>query len=181
MLVGDWVRQTTPEPPTTNAAPEEIQAQHQSFRQLALMLRDSKVWPIPDVYAPKMSLVAVPVYGGDIHVYVSHVNVVLTGLMLDNLIDHQALVEERREIFLRDHFFVNGRFADPDEGIRRLRDVTIKLADGHELRRLHPDLGLNAYQNLITSQQILRDLERFFVEVFRGNRTLTVSGARAHS
>jgi hypothetical protein len=100
--------------------------------------------------------------------------------MLDRLIDHDTFMESRKEVFLRAHFFVDGRFTEHDKAIRDFRETAIRLLDGYELRRRNLELGLNTFQNLVTTQTVLKDIEGFFNEIFNGDdkRNPDVSGAR---
>lgn len=162
--------------------PERIilpSSSYMSHMQLSELLRESFVKDIPNMYSSDNSLLASHIYGSNIREYQQTIEKLQTDLMLDALVDHDKILEKRNVVFLRTFFYVNGKFIDPEKGIKGLRDLAIRLVDGYELRRLHPDLGLNTHQNLITTHRVLIDLTEFFVEIFNGKRGDFISIARS--
>ena len=150
-----------------------------SHMQLSELLRESFVKDIPNMYSSDNSLLASHIYGSNIREYQQTIEKLQTDLMLDALVDHDEILEKRNVVFLRTFFYVTGKFIDHEKGIKGLRDLAIRLVDGYELRRLHPDLGLNTHQNLITTHRVLIDLTEFFVEIFNGKRGDFISIARS--
>ena len=148
------------------------------FNDLAKMLRNSSSTEIPNIYSPNNSLIAVPVYGRNIDDYRKQLETLLENLMMDKLIDHDTFMESRQEVFLRAHFFIDGRFADHEKAILQFRETAIRMVEGYELRRRNLELGINTFQNLVTTQGVLRDIQGFFNEIYNGNnRNSHVSGA----
>ncbi len=150
-----------------------------SHEALSELLRESFVKDIPNMYSPDNSLLASHIYGKDIKQFQQIIEKLQNDFMLDRLVGHEEIMSRRGEVFLRSFFYADGAFMDPAKGIKELRSAAIRLVEGYELRRLHPNLGLNTHQNLVTTHQVLVDLTEFFVEVFNGKRNDSVSIARS--
>lgn len=144
---------------------------------LSKMLRATLSEEIPNVHSSDNGLLAAHVYGRNIKEYDDNLKHLLACLMLDTLVDHERFAAQRSAVFLKNYFYANGVFLDSKSSIKNFREIAIKLTEGYELRRMYPDLGFNTHQNLITTHQVLVDLNEFFTEIYNGNRNNYVSGA----
>lgn len=175
-LLGVIKHTETPIEINPTPVPESTYATHM---MLSSLLRASYSRDVPNIHSSDKGLLSSHVYGRNIQEYIYNLKNLLTCLMVDTLVDHDKLVAQRDAVFLKNYFYANGVFLDTEKSIRECRDIAIRLTEGYELRRLHPDLGLNTHQNLITTHQVLVDLTEFFTEIYNGNRNDLVSGARS--
>lgn len=117
------------------------------------------------IFSSDKSIMRGPAYGGDVIEYANYVSQVADALLLDKPFNHNNLVNNRADVYIRD-LFINqfGNPIDPVKGIVELKTQSIRLADGYTLRTLHPNLGVNTYHNTNTAIMVLKDLDVFFKE-----------------
>lgn len=117
------------------------------------------------IFSSDKSIMRGPAYGGDVNEYTKYVSELADALLSDKPFNHNNLVDNRAEVYIRDLFIdKTGEPIEPVNGISRLKDQSIRLADGLELRSLHPHLGLHTHHNSNTARMVLKDLDVFFKE-----------------
>lgn len=122
-------------------------------------------------YSSDKSLLRSFVYGGDVNEFTKQVSQLADALLLDKSFNHDWLIDNRSEQYVRDIFTSrNGEFIDPVSAIIGLKGESIRLADGLELRAKHPELGVHTFNNLQTARLILTDIDKFFKESCDGYR-----------
>ena len=87
-------------------------------------------------------------------------------LMLDEPIAHERLMGVRQVVYLRDVFSPSEGSEIAIQQFKSLYRLTLRIVEGYELRRLRVDLGEYTFNNLVTVQQVLQDLQGLFAELF---------------
>lgn len=150
----------SPPPPTYRESP------HPSYDAFHRFLEGVEFLPYPRVFHPLYQSLAGPIYGKTFIEHIQRMESMYHQLMLDNPINHEALMAHRQIVYLRDVF-------SPAEGsqvaiqqFKSLYRLTRRIVEGYELRRGRDDLGECTFNNLVTVQQVLYDLQGLFLELF---------------
>lgn len=155
-----------PEPPPVTTESETIN----SYQNLIRFLKSSMALSRPAVFSSNNSLLSCYSYG-DIYDFIRITQETLEALMLDQSYDFESWVQKRTPTLIRSIFVTsNGEFPDVEKTLQELRWVTLRLAEGYEMRKQHLDLGMYVYQNLYAADFLLKDLDSFFTELFHEYR-----------
>ena len=148
----------------------EEQPPLETFKDLTGFLKSSMGGLKASVFSSNNSLKSCYTYG-DIHDNIQLTKETLEALMLDHKFDFEVWQQKRTAVILRTIFISrSGEFPDVEETLQQLRWLTLRLAEGYELRKRNLDLGMYVYQNLYAAEYILKDLDSFFMELFHEYR-----------
>ena len=142
-----------------------------SFLNLKTFLKSSKSLSYPSVFSPDLSLLTADVYGDDISEFVINVKLVCDKLLLDELLDSENIIKKKNSNFIKNLFIgKKGDFPNVENNLYQLRNQTMRLIDAYELRNKYPELGIYSFKNLALSALILKDLNDFYMELYRDYR-----------
>lgn len=170
--------------PETIQTLQEIKKQEETgpYKKLSSFLKSSHALSVPLVFSSDNSLLSCTTYGDDIYDLIQHTKNVSDLLLLDEKIDHDNVLNERKISFVRSIFIArDGSFPDVQKTLLELRRHTLRLSEGLELRNRNRDLGIHTVRNLATATRVFMDLDAFYMEVFHEYRLqCTTSGDAAN-
>lgn len=155
-------------PPIPEEVPEEKPEDKpwKKFSKFSSFLKSAAATKTPAVFSSDNSLKMCYCYG-DIDDYIEIIEDCIKALMLDQRFDHESWHNRRHKAYIRTLFVTDSRDL-PDVGTKmyNLRQASLRLSEGFELRKQHPELGVFVNQNLNVAESLLTDLENFFMELF---------------
>ena len=140
------------------------------------ILRKINPFSYSNIFSSDRSTVEYITYGGDIYEFIDLVNSLNKAVVCDEFFNVDSIMERRGKAYLRNIFTTRkGEIIYPLEAITKLKEASIRLADGLELRNLNPKASLYLEANRLIAVYVLKDLYTFFKESdidYDENRTL---------